>query len=188
MRLNKHQNGFTLIELVVVIIILSILAVIAAPKFLSLSSDAQAASLEGIAGSIASMNQLVHSKTQVDDIADKQDCDGICNGHPNWDSKIGYFYIDVSGTRLYVSNGYPKATGTSSSDTVVEDNYKTVMGLSDDDFVFGIGSSSSFAIIPKKFANKQAEIQQGTFKCHVEYRSPVAAFEYYTRAVTDDCF
>ncbi|AQS37250.1 prepilin-type N-terminal cleavage/methylation domain-containing protein [Shewanella psychrophila] len=188
MSLDKHQTGFTLIELVVVIIILGILAVIAAPKFLSLSSDVQTASLEGIAGTIASMNKLAHSKTQFDGIADRKDCDTTCNNNPNWDSKIGYFYIDVSGTRLYVSNGYPKATGTSSSDTVVEDNYKSVMGLSDDDFVFGIGSSSSFAIIPKKFEDKLANIQQGTFKCHVEYRSPQPKFEYYTSAVTDDCF
>ena len=186
--LNKNQTGFTLIELVVVIIILGILAVIATPKFLSLGRDAQKANLEGIAGSIASMNQLVHSKTQLDGIADKEDCDGTCNNNPNWDRQVGYFYIDVSDTRLYVSNGYPKATGTSSSNTLVEDNYKSVMGLSDDDFVFGIGSFSSFAIIPKKFADKLADIRSGKFKCHVEYRSPVPKFEYFTRAVTDDCF
>ncbi|ABV36062.1 methylation site containing protein [Shewanella sediminis HAW-EB3] len=184
---NKLQQGFTLIELVIVIIILGILSVIAAPKFLSLSSEAQTSSLEGVAGSIASMNQIVHSKTQIDGIADKQDCDGTCNNHPNWDRNVGYFYVDVSGTRLYVSSGYPMAAGTSQSDTIVEDNFTTVMGLSDEDFVFGTGANGSFAAVPKKFADKLADIQSEKFKCHVEYRSPVPAYSYYVRAVTDDC-
>ncbi len=39
----KKQAGFTLIELVVIIIILGILAVIAAPQFINLQSDARVA-------------------------------------------------------------------------------------------------------------------------------------------------
>ena len=184
---NKLQQGFTLIELVIVIIILAILSVIAAPKFLSLSHEAQTSSLEGVAGSIASMNQIVHSKTQIDGIADVKDCSYDCNGHPNWDSIIGYYFVDVSGTKLYVSDGYPMAAGTSQTNTIVGDNFKSVMGLSDDDFVFGTGDNGSFAAVPKKFAHKLADIQTGKFKCHVEYRSPVASYNYYVRAVTDDC-
>jgi MSHA pilin protein MshA len=59
---TSKQRGFTLIELVVVIIILGILAVVAAPKFINLKSDALIASLKGLQGALKSANTLVYSK------------------------------------------------------------------------------------------------------------------------------
>jgi MSHA pilin protein MshA len=61
---NK-QKGFTLIELVVVIVILGILAVTAAPKFIDLTSDARAAVVEAVKGSINSAADMAHSKALV---------------------------------------------------------------------------------------------------------------------------
>ncbi|QIZ77626.1 type II secretion system protein [Ferrimonas lipolytica] len=57
-----RQAGFTLIELVVVIVILGILAATAAPKFIDLSSDAMDAKLKAMEGSLKSANTLVYSK------------------------------------------------------------------------------------------------------------------------------
>jgi MSHA pilin protein MshA len=58
----KKNQGFTLVELVIVIVILGILAVTAAPKFLNLAGDAKISTLNGLKGSIESANALVYSK------------------------------------------------------------------------------------------------------------------------------
>lgn len=58
----KKNQGFTLVELVIVIVILGILAITAAPKFLNLSGDAKASTLKALKGSIESANALVYSK------------------------------------------------------------------------------------------------------------------------------
>jgi MSHA pilin protein MshA len=63
--MRKHQSGFTLIELVIVIVILGILAVTAAPKFLDLSGDARAATLQGIKASIQTINTVTYSKSLI---------------------------------------------------------------------------------------------------------------------------
>lgn len=62
--MNKQQ-GFTIIELVVVIVILGILAAIAAPKFLNLQGDARRTVIQGVEGALRGAASIVHAKALI---------------------------------------------------------------------------------------------------------------------------
>jgi prepilin-type N-terminal cleavage/methylation domain-containing protein len=64
--MRHQQSGFTLIELIMVIVILGILAATAIPKFQNLSSDAQAAAVKGIAGALGAASAINLASRTVD--------------------------------------------------------------------------------------------------------------------------
>ncbi|MBA6382702.1 type II secretion system protein [Colwellia sp. BRX10-6] len=65
MKKLQKQAGFTLIELVIVIVILGILAATAAPKFIDLTGDAKASVIQGVKGALNSAADLAHAKALV---------------------------------------------------------------------------------------------------------------------------
>lgn len=62
MKMNKQQSGFTLIELVMVIVVLGILAATALPKFVNLGTDARIAAMKAVEGSMRSANAMIYAK------------------------------------------------------------------------------------------------------------------------------
>lgn len=63
--MRKRKLGFTMIELIVVIVILGILAATALPKFIDLNSDAKSAALKGVSGAAASAMTINYSGCAV---------------------------------------------------------------------------------------------------------------------------
>ncbi|MEF1247645.1 type II secretion system protein [Vibrio owensii] len=87
----KRQGGFTLIELVVVIVILGILAVTAAPRFLNLQDDARNATLEGLSGAMQGASGIVYGKAAIQGVESSTTAVNVDLGNgENVSTKFGY--------------------------------------------------------------------------------------------------
>ncbi len=103
--LRKKEAGFTLIELVVVIVILGILAASAAPKFMDLKKDASVAALNGAKGALKSALKLIDSKAYISGVS----TGAVCLTSPcpaNLSSLTENNYTNYENV-IWLENGFP---------------------------------------------------------------------------------
>ena len=86
MKRANQQAGFTIIELVMVIVILGILSAFALPRFADFGADAREASLDGVAGAIKAAASIAHA-----------------------DFLVGGLPVELEGQTIAMANGYPAA-------------------------------------------------------------------------------
>ena len=143
---NKNQNGFTLVELVVVVAVVGVLAVVATPKIVGVATDARKASLAAVAGALESAsanNYAAYSlKATGTNIQQCQDVGQLLSG--------GLVKLDTDGYRIsslneaygaaYTSMGLTNFDATHTDGTTATTcTLHDTTGLKKDFSVIGIG-------------------------------------------------
>lgn len=176
------NKGFTLIELVVVIVILGILAVVAAPRFLGLQSDARAAVLEGVEGTLRPAFETFAAKTEMPsaEIVIERD--------------IRYLVLGDEKVRINAGNNWPAFIELNPQEAL--DQFKAIINIDatlpedeNGEFSFMQDFDGGFFLYPKN-----AELSDETFttfnKCYVRYVSMSTSGSGRPAQIfveTDDC-
>jgi MSHA pilin protein MshA len=101
------QAGFTLIELIMVIVVLGVLAATALPRFISLRGDANEATIRAMGGAMLSGANLIYAKSAILGVQGQALTNIDINGDGVNDVEVEYGYPSA-----HRSNGIPKVMGS----------------------------------------------------------------------------
>ncbi|MCG9730160.1 prepilin-type N-terminal cleavage/methylation domain-containing protein [Shewanella sp. Isolate13] len=175
--ISTGKRGFTLIEMVVVIIVLGVIAIVALPKFVVLKTDSKIATLDGIAAAMESGLDLVHSKAVIE---------GQAKGAGN---------IVHAGVTIPLYNGYPAVDGTDSFDELnrqvkawlnIDSVSLTTIQQDPDAAPFFIDKSTANNHI-YIFFSEDLNDKSVSFNCHIRYENAINATEPVITVKHSDC-
>jgi len=160
---TRNQRGFTLVELIIVILIIGILSALALPRFINMGSDARTAKAQSIMGAVRSASQVVRAAALV----------------RNQTGATGSVVVD--GVTIATAYGYPQAISTGNGATGIVDAAGMDTSGNNNDGIALSGGGAAALVIQVNGAPTPAS-------CSVSYTAPAAANSSPTVAlVTTGC-
>ncbi|CAK2191876.1 MSHA pilin protein MshA [Vibrio crassostreae] len=164
--LKSNSKGFTIIELVVVIVILGIVSVTAASKFLNLQTDARISTLNGLKGGMEGASAMFYGKTSALGL-----------------DKAASASVNVEGDDILVAYGYPAAMNDQAWAYLIESTFlDAVWDTGRADWFFtNTDANDGIILYAPSSRKKQAD------NCYLEYQEATETTTPVFTLTTDGC-